>query len=147
MVRAEEELYSMLGLSVPDSGVKRSRSLVGLPSAGLSPPPLATRPALQRRSSLPGEATLIEAQNAMVADVSQIILLFSCWFSNESSGHQHSNMPLFSPLKCSGMSPKIYTLGCLFPASNCYPYTILYTLGFQLNTDPHHPFSPFADTL
>ncbi|KAJ2925342.1 hypothetical protein H1R20_g11742, partial [Candolleomyces eurysporus] len=77
MVRAEEELYTMLGLSVPDSGMKRSRSLVGhLPSAGLSPPPMATRPALQRRSSLPGEATLIEAQNAMVADQNAVVFTF-----------------------------------------------------------------------
>lgn len=74
--KAEEELYSMLGLSVPDSGaLKRSHSMVGhLPSAGLSPPPISAGipiHRLQRRSSLPGAATLVEAQNAMTADVSR----------------------------------------------------------------------------
>ncbi|KAJ3509750.1 hypothetical protein NMY22_g16188 [Coprinellus aureogranulatus] len=79
--KAEEELYSMLGLSVPDSGaLRRSRSMVGhLPSAGLSPPPISAGipiHRLQRRSSLPGAATLVEAQNAMNADRNAVVFTF-----------------------------------------------------------------------
>jgi hypothetical protein len=67
----------MLGLSVPESStMKRPRSMVGhLPSAGLSPPPISAGipiHTLHRRPSLPGAAAMVEAQNAMTADVSFI---------------------------------------------------------------------------
>ncbi|KAF5323113.1 hypothetical protein D9611_009235 [Ephemerocybe angulata] len=76
--QAEEELYTMLGLSAPGP-MKRSRSMVGqLPSAGLSPlpPPTGALSPLHRRPSLPGGATLVEAQNAMNADRNAVVFTF-----------------------------------------------------------------------
>lgn len=96
--QAEEELYSMLGLRAPDP-LRRSHSMVGhLPSAGLSPPPVLSPPvgaSLFRRSSLPGGATLVEAQNAMTADRNAVVFTFEMLQddSDSESGQQSSRLP------------------------------------------------------
>lgn len=78
LVQVQEELYSMLGITSPGHSMrlKRSHSILGLPSAGLSPPPMSAAARFdsgfgvrQRRSSLPGVSALVDAQHAMDADV------------------------------------------------------------------------------
>ena len=80
MVQVQEELYSMLGITSPGGQsvrLRRSHSMLGLPSAGLSPPPMSAHARYdsgfgvrQRRSSLPGAHALVDAQHAIDADVS-----------------------------------------------------------------------------
>ncbi|KAG2007284.1 hypothetical protein CC2G_014988 [Coprinopsis cinerea AmutBmut pab1-1] len=83
MVQVQEELYSMLGITSPLSArLKRSHSMLsGLPSAGLSPPPMSARFAQssfrQRRSSLPGGAALVEAHHARDADHHAVLATFA----------------------------------------------------------------------
>ena len=81
MIEAQDELYAMLGLKIPERLPRRSRS-VSIMSGGSSAAPssahhaflhvprLPDTPSSYRRSSLPGDSTLAEAYNAMAADVS-----------------------------------------------------------------------------
>ncbi|PPQ66428.1 hypothetical protein CVT24_007194 [Panaeolus cyanescens] len=92
LVRAQDELYQMLGLRYPERTIRRSRSVgsglpVKSPALNLShqqpPPPqpaiLSALPSSQspdlgsRRASLPGDSGLAETYNVMAADRNAIL--------------------------------------------------------------------------
>jgi hypothetical protein len=79
MVRAQDELYDMLGISVNDHRSRRSRSVIGLPSEydhiqhPNSPIPNTHTdvPNINRRASLPGTpAPQPDTYQALTANVS-----------------------------------------------------------------------------
>lgn len=72
MVRAQEELYDMLGIS-NDKRVRRSRSVIGIDQLESSPVTLSSAVSSARPISLPGNSMLPDAYNAMTADVSIIL--------------------------------------------------------------------------
>lgn len=71
MVRAQEELYDMLGISVNDHRARRSRSVIGIP--GESEPQVGSPsysyyevpPNTGRRASLPGSVASTDAYDAL----------------------------------------------------------------------------------
>ncbi|KAF9011839.1 hypothetical protein BDQ17DRAFT_1420247 [Cyathus striatus] len=77
LAEVQEELYRMLGLSVPDTRLRRSRSVLGLSSPPISAA-MASSPfggstshdalGISRRLSMPGSSTFAEAHSAMMAD-------------------------------------------------------------------------------
>ena len=79
LIQAQDELYTMLGLSAPGTGLQRSRSWTSLsasspqdsdcPSLRHS---LTLHPQSERRNSLPADSALAQVSNAMAADVSYI---------------------------------------------------------------------------
>ncbi|KAJ7624983.1 hypothetical protein DFH06DRAFT_1008230 [Mycena polygramma] len=79
--RAQEELYSMLGLSVPERA-RRSHSVIMSAGSDLENPILSAssrpRSEVSRPSSLPGNSALSEALSAMTADVRPPLYLFFC---------------------------------------------------------------------
>ncbi|KAJ7094005.1 hypothetical protein B0H15DRAFT_149689 [Mycena belliarum] len=72
--RAQDELYSMLGLTVPEKQPRRSRSVLLSAASDSENPILSSLPRSRHRSdasrpsSLPGNSTLSEVLNAMTAD-------------------------------------------------------------------------------
>lgn len=79
MVRAQEELYDMLGITINDHRSRRSRSVIGLPSDSghtehpVSPASRSHHDVLNtgRRASLPGSPTRQQDQrDALAANVS-----------------------------------------------------------------------------
>lgn len=79
LIQAQDELYSMLGISAPGTGLQRSRSWASLSAS--SPPEsacpslrhsLSLHPQSERRNSLPADSDLAQVSNAMAADVSCI---------------------------------------------------------------------------
>ncbi|KAJ6511371.1 hypothetical protein C8R47DRAFT_1296281, partial [Mycena vitilis] len=79
--RAQEELYNMLGLSVPERA-RRSHSVIMSAGSDLENPILSAssrpRSEVSRPSSLPGNSALSEALSAMTADVRPSLYLFLC---------------------------------------------------------------------
>ncbi|KAJ6591109.1 hypothetical protein DFH09DRAFT_907988 [Mycena vulgaris] len=80
--RAQDELYSMLGINVPDKNARRSHSVIMSAASDTENPLLASlassrpRSDASRPSSLPGNSALSEALSAMTADVSRFIVPF-----------------------------------------------------------------------
>lgn len=89
MVRAQEELYELLGIPMNDSrNARRSHSAIMSPPVSstesqhfLSAGQSARRPDSSRPSSLPADSTLADVYNIMTADVS-ILLGSSCRYSD-----------------------------------------------------------------
>lgn len=81
-MQAQDELYTMLGLTNPERPLRRSLSFSmlpeqspGIPGQPLLSPKYSSGRGNSWRSSLPGDTALAETYNAMAADVSDFCLL------------------------------------------------------------------------